>query len=240
MREYAYVTPEELYDAGVLNRDKVDEDAAWLMILDAQATVELVTRQWFNSRMLEIVIDGADSAVMFFGVPIIEINEMYLNEDEVPQPVENYIVHNSITWPDDRRNPRVEIKRQRRNIFVGTSAGLFLKGYQQKFIGRFGYIELDGTTPVPIIKAMYRLVANTASDGFGGTGGSNAAGPIKQEITDGHSITYATAAGSSFNRPDSTGDQDVDRILGRYRSPLLIGAPRNKWPDQILYTRYPW
>lgn len=239
MREFAYLTPKDLYDQGILDRTKVGEDTAWDLILSAQNNIELITRQWFNSRLLDINLDGNDSAILFLGVPVIDLNSLYLNEDESVLDPEQYIVHNSASFPDNRRNPRIELRRSRRSIFLGVSRhSYFLKGYMQRLVGRFGFVEPTGDTPALIMKALKRLVSKANSEGaFTGQWSASSTGPIKQEVTDGHSITYATQAGGTFNHPDSTGDREVDQILANFRGPLAIGVPRHKWPSQISYIR---
>src|SRR5690606_2892954 len=97
-----------------------------------QQMLERATRQWFEERSATVRVDGNGSDTLFFSVPIISVNELYINDGDTVLDTEFYEVYNNRTdYPDDRRNPRIKLRPGRgSSIFTrGVSARpVFAKG----------------------------------------------------------------------------------------------------------------
>jgi hypothetical protein len=228
-----YVSIQDLRDEGITEAMLSDSRALALIQL-YERYVDQVTGQWFYPRDLEIILDGNGSLLMQLGVPIIRLDELYVNSDSNALDPSLYTVYNRIV-PDDRRNPRVKLNPAGHvgsdfySTLVFGGSTLFQRGEQnQRLVGCFGFVEADGTAP-PLIKyATKKLISmHTQKLGAGGAGPSQV-GPIVEEWTDRHRIRYsekATSGSSSSSGYSGTGDPELDMILSQYRRPPIIAAP---------------
>lgn len=84
-------------------------------ITDAMAFIDRHTRQWFNKRTFSradgnsLKIEGNNARVLFFPVPIIQIDSLRKNNSEAVLDTAFYRVHKSRQMPDDRRNPMIKL-----------------------------------------------------------------------------------------------------------------------------------
>lgn len=219
-----YITIQQVRDAGVTVGQASDPEVTAAIAL-AMQTIDRGTGQWFNSRALTIAFEGKNSNVLMLGVPILEIDEIKLNGESVPTPLVNFVIFNSRTYPDDRRNPRIKIMRKERNIYTDTIHKSFHRGAITQIIGKFGFLEQDGSTPLLIQRATLKLAIKYATTDLVNDVAQAGTGPMKRERTDLHEVEYfepsadAVQVGSGF-----TGDDEVDKIISMYRAPVGIGG----------------
>lgn len=194
----------------------------------AMQKIDLITGQWFNKRTLSNVkYEGNNSYMLHLPVPIIEITSMKINNADDVLDTTMYQVFNSRTLPDDRRNPRIKLFALSRNIYTQTDfthESLFYKGKFTYIDGSFGYLEEDGSTPEAIKFVTARLVMTELTRDPEETEQR----VIKKEKVDLHEVEYetktSTSAGGNAGGINMTGDEEVDRILAMYKSPISVGG----------------
>lgn len=221
-----------------------DDGAVTAAIGLAQALVERATRLWFYSRAIIFSWDGTDSDSLHFPVPIISIDELRINGSDVALDPSFYRVYNGI---DSRENPRIALSDARSgdlDIFtapMNNGQMLFRKGKQNQYIaGNFGYVEADGSVPLPIQRAVLLLTVEKltkpvyidASSTLSPP--SSIVGTIIEEGTDGHYVKYAQAGGGTTKArrvsafAGLTDNPEVLTILKMYRAPIFIAAPASR------------
>lgn len=204
-------------------------------IKDSMNYIDLNTRQFFNARTFTVAdgnaikIEGNNSNVLFLPVPILELTNIYKNEETTPIDPKNLKVYNSRNpISDDRRNPMIKIRQE--SDFLTFSYGKFARGLFTTIEGRFGYLEPDGSTPRLIQRATLKLAllrANTTlGESANQSAGSAGRGAIKREKTDLHEIEYfeVKTAGDDSSTATTTlsGDSEVDSIIAAFRGPIAI------------------
>ena len=235
-----YITVGDVRDAGLTDPPFSNEDIYAAIILWQQA-LERACRQWFYPRTLDLYVDGENSDMMHFGVPIIEITSLKINSSEDDLDTALYKVYNSRTYPDDRKNPRIKLvhSTQLNDIYFAFSSYgelKFRKGYQnQRIQGSFGYTEPDGSPPALISRALLKLVIEKLTRPVYVAPGEappapspmTIAGVVIEEKTDGHSIRYGTASTSDRKSGLSglTSDPEILDIIALYRAPIGVATP---------------
>lgn len=234
-----YITVDDVRAEGITD-PPFSDDLILATIETWQSILERACRQWFYPRNLTLKFDGDNSETAHFGVPIISVEYLKLNEDAAVLSSDLYVVYNRVGL-GDRHDPHIALRAYR---FLDPSDSLYLmgfrgrplkfsKGYQNHEIrGTFGYVEPDGTTPPAIKRALLKLVIEkllnplyTAPGAIPpGGSGSTYAGVVISESTDGHSITYGTA---TFDKRKTglsglTQDQEILTIIDLYRAPIGI------------------
>lgn len=212
--------------ANLLHSDSYDRKSIEKEIKTASSFIDYHTRQFFNSRSKTIRLEGNNSNVLLFPIPIISVSEVRLNDDTVGTDLTNFeFFNNRGNIPDDRRNPRIKIFEHNRNIFRGSLGRAFLRGTMTEIDGYFGFIDEDGSTPALIQKAVNRMVISSVSNPISTTSTGGLIGPKKSERVDLHETEYY--------QPDDvqggpsgkiSGDVEVDRIINMFRSPIAIGG----------------
>ncbi len=209
-----------------------------------QEFIDRACKQWFIPKQLVLEVDGTDSDTLHFGVPIIVVDSLKLNNDPNVLDRTLYRVYNQRLYPDDRRNPRIKLIRSDdiRDIFVSPHPFdrlKFRKGRQnQEIIGSFGFLEADGTTPKLITRALCKLTISKLqnplfTDPAAGPPAVPPAppiiGPLIEEETDDHRQRYGQSGGTiSPRRPGLTGitdDQEILDIIRLYRAPIGLATP---------------
>lgn len=237
-----YATIQQLRDEG-LPGDAVNEvtDARALILLERAS--ELVEKITNNNLFYEVsgtfVFDGTNSYLLQLPLAIIEVSSLKINNETVELPTTEYRVFNGKQPPnDDRHYPKIELRRNSpQSIYTTFSPTKFLKGYDQTIVGKFGFVEPDGSTPPAITECVMAIAMMTWEDlyyrfyvnGDGGGGGPGPmVGPIKREITDAHEVewwqpdTGATEQGMIV-------PQYVHGRLKNYRAPIYIGVTTHRF-----------
>jgi hypothetical protein len=217
-----------------------DDDTVLSYLKMTQALLERATRQWFTPRALTLLLNGNDSYTLFFGIPIITIDYVKLNNSTQELETNLYRVYNSRSYPDDRRNPRIRLIQpyEYRDIYSQPNVTQlrFLKGAKnQEVKGTFGYVEEDGTVPLPIKRAHCKLTVEKlgkplVSDPTGlGPTLPSILGPLLEEETDDHRVKYgAVGGGTTARRPGLSGitqDPEILDIIKLYKAPLGLATP---------------
>lgn len=246
----AYATVADVRSAGLTDTAVYPDVAVEAAITLWSELVDRATRQWFEARELTLDLDGTDSDTLHLAVPIITVDELYLNNAfSAALDTSHYRVYNATSYPDDRRNPRIKLRTHgdETDIFTAPIQARqlkFRKGRQnQRVVGSFGFVESDGSTPAMITRAVVKLVIEKLTTPIYVPAGSLppvpvppiVSGLITEEWTDGHKIKYADVFKTIDRRPSAldgiTRDPEIRDILRMYRSPLAIGAPANPTRD---------
>lgn len=221
----AYATIDDVRAEGVT--EQMANDAKVLLaIAIACQLIDAATGQWFEPRAGDYLLDGSGTHELYLNIPIIQVTELYINWSETLADETWYIVRNNLGagWPDDRRNPRIQLKNR---------AGVFARGNaNQRIVGRFGFVEADLSTPLLIKRAAVRLAAiyatKQADGGNNGKGQEQLAGPITAEMTDAHSIMYGNGQivnGFPVLGGLLTTDPEIQATIRLYYRPMSVGSP---------------
>jgi hypothetical protein len=238
----AYITVADIRAAGLTDTVAYPDAAVDAAILLWQEVLDRMCRQWFEPRDITMKLDGTDSDTLHLGVPVIELASLRINDNIDALDPTYYRVYSSVGYPDDRRNPRI-VLRTLSDVSDIYSAPIeshrlrFRKGRQnQELVGSFGFVEADGSTPLPIKRALTKLVIEklvnpipVPSSGPGVPPPPVVAGALLEEWTDGHRVKYADVFKFTENRPSPymgiTQDQEILTIVRLYRAPLAIATP---------------
>lgn len=243
----AYITVQQVRDAG-LDDGVADDDTVNAAIAGWQEFIDRATDQFFEPRAATVNLDGTDSDTIHFGVPIISITEIKINNSPTALDPALYKVYNRQEAPnDDRRNPRIKLIRDddNRDIFVNPiihGRTLFRKGRQnQEVTGTFGFTEVGGGVPFLIQRALLLLVIEKlatpilASPSTVSPELNGARGPILEEVTDGHKLKFQARGGPVKASPKGlrgiTENPEILDIIKLYKAPLRMATPAN-WSFQ--------
>ena len=204
-------------------------------ILQAMAFIDRHTRQWFNARSGTVKHPGNNTQLLQLNVPIISISQILLNGNQPPLDLNSANIFNGRFTPDDRRNPRIILRRANVDIYA-LEPRFFLKDRISEITGVFGYLEPDGSTPLLIQRATLKLAIIRMLKSAGASAAESATsgdrGPVQSEKTDIHEISYydpRSGSGGGLNEGTGlSGDDEVDDIIASYRSPMIMGG---SWPD---------
>jgi hypothetical protein len=230
----SYITTADIYNEGVDPADYPAPDVQ-LQIDMWQEFIEHACGQWFEDRLVEFYIDGTGCNTLWFQVPVISIDELYVNDDFVTEyDLTKLVVYNGDTATrDDRKNPRIAIKTEDEDDFYSRPRypyTIFARGKQnQKVKGHFGYLD-NGATPERIKWILKKLVINhlgKLGDPGSGVGVDPLAALTKKEVTDGHSIEYAAIFGSGgvakkLDYLDVVQDPVINGILKMFKAPRIV------------------
>lgn len=214
-------------------------------ILEWQTFLERACRQWFVPKTLFLEVDGTDSDSIHFGVPVIGLDHVRVNDENEDLDEQFYRVYNATRYPDDRHNPRLKLfddHHSHHDIFSGPHHHgrlAFIKGRQnQEIQGVFGYIEEDGSVPQLIKRALLKLVIEKLTNPvYVGAGTTPVAPPPPiiglrlSEKTDGHEIKFAQPGAPLKPRAPGlagmTDDPEILNIIRMFRAPMGIATPAN-------------
>jgi hypothetical protein len=229
-----YCTVQNLRDEGVPSTGygAVTDQRLTILIQRSGASIDLYTGRWFEARTQTFLIDGKGSVSLFLEQPIISITEILL--DGVAMSSDDYVVYNrhlteNLLNPDDRENPRIEVKQPLEDEYL-FRMGLtwFPKGQQNISVsGKFGYTDYDsgttdGVTPPLITEACKMMVLRNLPLKYGAdpTSDEKAWWRMVQQRTRDQSITLANPAQLGHQGVGIyTGDPEIDNILRRYTRP---------------------
>lgn len=227
-----------------LKAEIADDDTVTAAIEAWQQFIDRATDQFFESRAATVELDGTDSDTLHFGVPIISITSVKINNSSAALNEDYYKVYNRREAPnDDRKNPRIKLIRDSEYRDIYTSPVicgrlLFRKGRKNQVVeGTFGFTESDGSVPFLIQRALALLVVEKlatpiiAPDNLYMPVLSGARGPILEEVTDGHKLKYQARGGpvksSSKGLRGITENPEIHDIIKLYKAPLRMATPAN-------------
>lgn len=229
-----YLTPEDVWRHGVsrrkYNREHIEE-----RILLCQQYVEKITGQFFRGKNMVMKLDGNDTDMLLLPVPAISIEKIefdtglyrydYQDDEQGWEniPMRHFQVYSSV-YPDERMYPRIKVNRSVSTSILTRSiyTGVFPKGTQNvRLTGRFGFVEEDGTTPLPILQAMMMLIVqNLHPFGSAMEKRRHRARRLLEETNDGHRYEMQRV----ISDLDLSGDPEVDQILNKYLRPPEIDS----------------
>jgi hypothetical protein len=235
-----YISIQDVRDAGLDVADFSDEEV--LAAIEVwQSFLDRATRQWFIPKSIILSVDGTDSDAIHFGVPIIAIDYVRINNSTTNLESQLFKVYSAIRYPDDRRNPRIKLVNERDlDIFTAPVLGRklkFRKGRQnQEIKGTFGFTEDDGSVPRLIQRALLKLVIEkltlpvyTPDPATAPVPPSPLVGNLIEEWTDSHKRKYGHVGGEvSKRRPGLSGitsDPEILDIIKLYRAPIGVATP---------------
>lgn len=218
-----YATVQQVRDEGITEA-MASDDELLAKIGRWSKHIDKITGQWFESRDLTLLLDGEASRRLTLSVPIITVTEILIGEDDQPVPEDEYAVYNrhmsgQVEGDDDRTDPHIDFRHGRRwpagrqNISVG---------------GSFGYTDPPGppgTTPEDITRACMLLVVQdlpALGDEDERLENFYKLRLISEKTRD-QSRAYGTPR-TSAARGYLTGNEEIDRLLEHYMSPLAIGS----------------
>lgn len=236
----SYISVADVRAAGITTA-MVSDSAVQAAIEVWQAFLERACRQWFYPRLLTFRFDGTDSDTIHFGVPIISVDHVKINNSTDKLDPSYYKVYGMGDNPvgDDRHNPRIKLIGADDDLSIYTAPMIvggrrlkFRKGRQnQEVKGTFGYVEADGSTPPLIKHALLKLVIEKLTHPVFGTFSGGEASPLMAQVleeeTDGHRMKYAVSAPSP-RKPGLSGvtsDQEILDIIRLYRAPIGLATP---------------
>lgn len=233
----SYASVEDLTDQGL--PDTVSEAEAQRLLLLASQMVEKYTRNFFREETGTFVLDGNNGYILHLPVPIISITSLFINNSSVELNTDYYRAYTGRIYPtDDRRNPKIELRRasDASSIFtVATTIERFLKGQDQTIIGTFGYLEPDNTVPAAIHEAVMILAIQhiaplylTYGGSLPGTAGTT--GPVKKEKTDDHEKEWHNIV-TGQQSDDGLWPPIVKALLKPYRAPRAIAVTDVRWTE---------
>lgn len=185
---------------------------------------------WFSSKTLDMNLDGDGSRVLWLPVPVITLTALYLNESTTALDSSYYTVYNRYFPYDDRKNPRIKLKRTNStNIFIGSTSSKFEVGdLNQRVVGDFGYVEQDGSAPYLVQRAIIVLIIATAELIGDSDIDQLKVGKAIEEVTDRHRIRYSDLW-DQLNTYLPTGLTEVDEAIRMYKRPIHISMARSAY-----------
>ncbi len=199
-------------------------------LLSMQAWVEDICGQWFDPRPRMYLVPGQGSSRLLLDVPIIALEELYIGDDTSALTSDQYGAFTSRSFPDERHNPRIELRTAWRSgtRLFSRSPGYFEKGAESnRVVATLGFLEPDGFPPIRIENAIVALAKRTLVNP-GSLEGIQ--GPLKRLTVDRATEEYA----SGFAAPRGlsmlaymAGDMETLATLQFYRRrmrPAIIGG----------------
>ena len=219
------VSLQDIRDEG-LDEAELSDERALILSYGWQQWFEHVTGTWFTPKYKTLLLDGDGSRVLFLNIPIISLEELYINDDFTNMvSTDDFVVYNR-EHPDDRRNPRIKLKKKSGSIYEFAMERKFLVGDQnQKVVGTFGYVEEDGSAPYLVQRAIMSLILLTSELKSDSEIDQLSAGRKIEEVTDRHRIRFANLW-SDIMAWKPTGIMEVDEAIRLYRRPAYIGSAR--------------
>lgn len=224
-----YVTLEEVKAA--LGANPPDDAVIIETIVMYSQLIDRACRQWFEPRYLDEKVDGTGGRVLWFNVPIIGIDELYMNSDwDAPANPADYEVFNNLGngTRDDRRDPKIALSDELTTDLYRrlVRKDEFIDGRRnQRVKGTFGFVEPDGSPPALIQRACMKLVVSNLSALDPVNPDPVPAGPLISETTDGHTVRYGSMfSGRRTGTIGITGDAEIEGIIQLYRAPKAMAV----------------
>lgn len=224
---------------------KLTKRRAESMIKEKSLFVDRKTRQFFNKRSGTFEVEGQNSPVLWFQVPIIEITKLVINSTKMELQegeFKDFVAFKGREQPtDDRWNPRIKLNvgRGRDSIYTAPiSNRVFRKKTLTEIQGSFGFLEPDGSTPEPIKRAVKLLVFKDLNHP-GSTSVSSQTGPVRRKKVDLHEKEFFAPVQQEKDKKSlDSGIWEVDQILAMYRSPIVVGGSFRLAPGEWSESNY--
>lgn len=205
----------------------------------ATATIDDVCGQTFAPRRRRVSLDvDPDTGEAFLDAPCCAVWQAWDAEDQ-EMPRTDLVIYNrhlteGLRAPDDRRNPRVALRRE-----LYTPAYLTAGRRQLVLDGVFGYTDLDGVpgetargsqipltygrTPLAIRRACLLLAVDLlATLAAGGSTAQSASRVISEKTKDqSYTLQALPAAATTWGL---TGNAEADGLLQNFMGPLHVGV----------------
>lgn len=224
-----YCTLQDIRDEGI-TVDELDDARAIKLSTAWQQWFEDMSGNFFVPKEATVDFDGDGTKMLQLPMPIIEVSELYINDDftNAVDPSRYAVYSGRGPVRDDRRNPKIVLKTSSSSTRIYTSSGgsvFEIGNLNQRVVGTWGYTESDGSTPYAVSRAILILVTATKEYLPDDQIDQLIGGRLVEEVTDRHRKQYADL----FNRLKTwgpTGITDVDNALRKYRRPTRVTAPR--------------
>jgi len=218
-----------------IHSDVIPKARGEFEILTAMDFIEMQTRQWFEPRTKTVRVEGKNSNVYFFPVPIISISAIRINDESASSDLNAFEIFSGV---DNRRNPRIKIKSSSSSIYNESNGRAFVRAAYTEFDGSYGFVEEDGSTPRQIKKAALKLSINYINNSAASGSSLVGVGAVKREKVDLHEKEYFQPDDVTGGPSGSvSGDIEVDRILRMFRGPTSIGTTILDLPTTEDYKR---
>lgn len=242
-----YATVEEARAAGIGSAETYPDEVVEAALREAMEAIDRQTGQWFNlrRRAFRFRLPAVPTPILHFDVPPFRVEEVTV-EGRVLDAATYHVYPAPEVYdaPEaDRRNPRLEL---RSNPYGRGGLGLsaLAPDYLVTVTGLFGFVdyfpavpaegeeegeEARAEAPREIKRVAVYLAGLVVRTQLGGgssspvVGATGEPGPLKQEVTDKHSRTWAVEAAAAAPAT-GTGDVWADGILARYRRPIHLAA----------------
>jgi hypothetical protein len=232
----SYVTLPEFREEGV-SLEVASDERALLAIKLARRYVDRTTRRQFEPNYKDIRVSGSGGPFVLLQEPIIALEEIALDVPDIASTeitstavfVFNRHIEAGLMSPDDRNNPKVEIRTDTfetyRNTFPTGVANVRIKGV-------FGYTEPNGgaagRTPDEIVLVTKKLALRELPTVLSAEEREayNKRSRISLEKTKEQTVAYAMPRGRAQSTMYGyfTGDPDIDTILAAFVGPPMLGA----------------
>lgn len=192
----------------------------------ARDVIERVCRQRFRPIVESKRFRGDETDLLHLDEPLVALSTITAYDATTPNEMDLSTLRVFVEG-EDRRNPKIEMAREKFSIFTPTSLSLFAEGVVYAIAGTWGFVEPDTlAAPDLIRRAAVQWVRITLGE-RGGASRPVAGRRIRSESTDRHSIAYGDAPVAA-SRPALTSilrDPVVADALALYKAPLALGRP---------------
>jgi hypothetical protein len=189
--------------------------------------------QTFRPQYSELILNGNGSKLLQLQAAILGIESIYMNNASSESSSTAFdvyfddVIRRTMIPKRAAKNPRILIKRSSTSTSIWArpdeTESRFADGLKQTVSGVWGYRDPGNVCPAPIIEALIELLrvhgAGYGADGLDAAAGTP--GPITQERTDIHSISYGS--GGTSESALASGSARVEQILRMYRRPISLG-----------------
>lgn len=218
--------------AKVLHSETVPRAKGEIIIQNAMDMIDEQTGQFFNKRSGVFDLEGNNTQLMHFPVPIIEITKLLINSSDqelFEGDTKDFVAFKGRLRPtDDRRNPRIKLNfgRGRDSIFISSLTNrIFTKGTFTNITGSFGFLELNGNTPALIKKTTVILASLEINEPPSASSSSvTSAGPLKRTKVDIHEEEFFESSQSKSKTETRSGSAEADKILAMFRTPIRVAG----------------
>lgn len=195
------------------------DDEIKAIIFSIQEYIEKETKQFFNKRDLILTLNGSDTQILVFDIPIISITkiEFKINNVFVEQSLSNFDIYNRF-WPDDRDYPKIEIIDNVYNTY--NNYDIFPEGKNNiRVTGSFGYVTENLGTP-STIKMVVKMLFSQWSGSITDTLNKIRSSKIKKEKAANYEIEMSDSSSSN----SFSGDSSIDALLRSYTRSTSVSS----------------